>query len=130
MYKKEFDLWNDIKKNLEKAVSSTYIRAGEIRWASIGVNVGSEMDGKGKSFTRPVLVLHVIGKHLALVLPVSTKIKDSVGYLKINFKGKEQSICLHQMKIVSQKRIFERQGKISEEKLKEIKEKIKVFYSF
>jgi hypothetical protein len=60
-YFKDFDTWNTLKKKLTDEVRKTNIRAGEVRWISCGVNVGSEIDGKGVSFTRPALVLHVIG---------------------------------------------------------------------
>ena len=61
MYIKEFDKWNRVKKRANDSTTSVFIRAGEIRWISFGVNVGSEIDGKGESFTRPGLIVHVIG---------------------------------------------------------------------
>jgi hypothetical protein len=87
MYFKDFDAWNIVKKRIHGTGTQPHIRAGEIRWASIGTNVGSEIDGKGTSFTRPVLVMHVIGHALALVVPFSTKIKDVPGYFPFEYKG-------------------------------------------
>lgn len=104
------------------------IRAGEIRWVSFGVNVGSEIDGKGESFTRLALVAHVVGAVLALVVPLSTKLKNVAGYIPFEFQGKRVSVCVHQMKIISQRRILARKGKISDKRLKEIKIEIKKFF--
>lgn len=130
MYKKHFEEWSQIKQKIDDDEKMVFIRAGEIRWMILGVNVGSEMDGKGASFTRPVLVLHVVGKKLALIAPLSTKMKDAPGYIVLDWKKKKNSLCIHQMKVVSQKRMLNRIGKISENKLQNVKNEIKHFYDF
>ncbi len=86
MYFKDFDTWNTLKKKLNDEDRQTNIRAGEVRWISCGVNVGSEIDGKGISFTRPALILHVVGSVLALVVPLSTKVKNIAGYIPFEFQ--------------------------------------------
>lgn len=129
MYFKDFDNWNEMQKHLNSDDKHVNIRAGEIRWVVFGGNIGSEIDGKGKSFTRPALVIHVIGSNLALVVPLSTKVKEMVGYLPFEFQGKTVSLCIHQSKTISQKRILSRKGKISDKKLYEIKEQLKKFFT-
>jgi len=106
MYFKDFENWNLVKKRIEDEERKVNIRAGEIRWVAFGVNIGSEIDGKGVSFTRPALVLHVIGSHLALVIPMSTKVKEIAGYVPFEWKGKITALCIHQMRIISQKRVL------------------------
>lgn len=128
MYFKDFDKWNEVKKQINNKDGEIYIRAGEIRWVSFGVNVGSEIDGKGESFTRPALILHVVGSHLALVVPLSTKIKEVAGYVPFDWKGTKTALCMHQIKVVSQKRILSRKGRISQSKLKAIKDGVSRFY--
>jgi len=128
MYFKDFEGWNLVKKRLNEENRKVYIRAGEIRWVAFGVNVGSEIDGKGISFTRPALVIHVIGSHLALIVPMSTKIKDIAGYIPFEWKGSTSALCVHQIKIVSQKRILSRKGRISNQRLKKIKLEIVKFF--
>ncbi|MEI6397110.1 MAG: type II toxin-antitoxin system PemK/MazF family toxin [Candidatus Taylorbacteria bacterium] len=128
MYFKDFDKWNIVKKQVHTDERKVSIRAGEIRWISCGVNVGSEIDGKGESFTRPALIVHVVGSVLALVLPLSTKIKEVAGYIPFEFQGKQTSICVHQMRIVSQRRVLARKGRISENRLKRIKSEVRRFF--
>ena len=130
MYIKQFESWNKIKEKIEAEKEENGLaRICEVRWAHIGVNLGSEIDGKGNSFLRPVLILHTLGKKLCLVAPMSTKIKaDVFGYFTINFLGKDISICLNQIKIISTKRIFDRIGKVRESKLSLVKEKLKNIY--
>jgi len=127
-YKKDFDSWFKIKTEIDKQENKQYIREGEIRWASIGVNVGSEIDGKGVSFTRPVLVLAVVGSYLALVIPLSSQNKDHPGYISFDYKDKIDYLCVHQIRIISQKRIFSRILKISNLRLKGVKKSVKDFF--
>lgn len=129
MYIKEFDSWNQVKQRVQKEKRKVYVRAREVRWAAVGVNVGSEIDGKGVSFTRPVLVLHVMGSHLALVIPLSTKAKDRAGYVVFEWKNQKSALCIHQMRVISQKRIFKRIGKISDNKFKNIKKEVTAFFN-
>ena len=128
MYIKEFDKWNTVKQRIQGETRTINIREGEIRWVSFGVNVGSEIDGKGVSFTRPALILHVIGSQLALVVPLSTKLKDLPGYKPLAFHDRLVSLCFHQMRVISQKRIYARLGKISRTKLNSYKIMVKKFY--
>jgi len=129
MYFKDFESWSLVKKRLNEENRKVYIRAGEIRWVVFGVNVGSEIDGKGTSFTRPALIVHVIGSHLALVIPMSTKMKNIAGYVPFEWKGVTSALCIHQIKIISQKRILSRKGKISNQRLKNIKSEAIKFFS-
>lgn len=128
MYIKEFDAWNAIKKEVHAQDKSVRIRAGEIRWASCGVNIGSEIDGKGQSFTRPVLVLHVIGSTLALVIPLSTKLKSVAGYIPFTFRGRTTSLCIHQARAMSQRRLLSRMGRISNDRLQVVKQEFRQFF--
>ena len=130
MYYKDFDAWNSVKKRLEEERRQVFIRAGEIRWVAFGINIGSEIDGKGVSFTRPALVLHVIGSHLALIVPMSTKVKNIAGYVSFEWKGLTAALCIHQIRIVSQKRLLARKGRISQKRLADIKKEITKFFAF
>jgi hypothetical protein len=55
---KDFDEWNEEKKNFEKySPESLIFHEREIWWCSLGVNLGDEQDGKNNLFERPVLVV-------------------------------------------------------------------------
>lgn len=97
---------------------------------AFGVNIGSELDGKGVSFTRPALILHVIGSHLALVIPMSTKVENVAGYIPFEWKGSVTALCVHQIRIVSQKRVLARKGRVSQDRLAAIKKEVSKFFSF
>lgn len=129
MYIKSFDKWNGVKKQLDNENSGVFCRAGEIRWVSIGVNVGSEMDGKGESFNRPCLIVDLFSDKLVLVFPMTTSVKKSSGYVPLELRdGKIVSVCIHQARTISPKRIFKRIQVISKFKLQEMKNYYKKFY--
>jgi mRNA interferase MazF len=124
MYIKQFDTWNTVKQKVEKEARGINARKGEVRWCALGVNVGMEIDGKGNGFTRPILVLRVIGNQLALIAPLSTKLKTIPGYFEIEFKGQQISVCANHVRIISQKRLYDREGKLSDKKFSDIQERI------
>jgi len=108
MYQKRFDEWNVLKQNIDSKKVEITIRVGDIRWIMFGTNVGSEIDGKGQQFLRPGLIINVIGHDLALVIPLTSKEKQLPRYIPFKTNGHYGSLCLHQMKVVSQNRILHR----------------------
>lgn len=129
IYHKKHQQWVKVKQKLDVASDNIYVRAGEIRWVSVGVNVGSEIDGKGPSFTRPCLILHVIGGALALVVPFTSQKKTNRQfYQHVKLGHFDSYICLSQMRIVSQKRVFKRIIKMPAEQFKLLKRDVFAFY--
>ena len=78
---KEFDQWNNLKKELHSSAPQQefYISNREIWFVHLGMNVGTEQNGKGDNFLRPVLVLKKLG-NVYLVIPMTTKGKDTRFY--------------------------------------------------
>ncbi len=130
IYHKKHLQWTKVKQKLDVSHDNIYVRAGEIRWVSIGVNIGSEIDGKGSSFTRPCLILHVIGSSLALVVPFTSQKKaNKQFYQRVKLNHFDSYICLSQMRVVSQKRIFKRIIKVPQEQFIKLRTDIFAFYS-
>ena len=98
-----------------------YFYEREIWWASLGENIGFEQNGKDESFSRPVLILKKLGKYSFLGIPLSTKIKERIGYLKLYFKGEIVSAIISQMRIYSTKRILRKMGRIDNNQFDRIK---------
>ena len=53
----DFDKWNNKKKQLHVRTNAPTFKEREVWWCSLGANIGTEQNGKGQNFTRPVLVL-------------------------------------------------------------------------
>ncbi len=112
---KDFQKWNDKKQLLHYSNRDIYFRKGEIWWCALGVNVGYEQDGKNENFERPVLVLRKINRHLALTIPLSSKLKNHPYYYQYNHEGKLFSAIIFQLRVVSTKRFLRRLGFIKGE---------------
>ena len=54
---KNFDQWNEVKKETDTNVALPLFKEREIYNAKIGENIGFEQSGKGDEFVRPVLIL-------------------------------------------------------------------------
>ena len=54
---KDFDHWNGSKKEIYSGAKRPFYHPREIWWCAVGVNVGNELDGTGKHYDRPVLVI-------------------------------------------------------------------------
>ena len=53
---KNFRGWIKVKEKLHYNGQPRNIKNGEVWWGSVGENVGVEICGKGKTYTRPVIV--------------------------------------------------------------------------
>ena len=124
---KNFDDWNNKKKNLESSNRKIIFKTQQIWWCSLGKNIGDEEDGKNEDFERPVLIFRKFNKNLLFILPLSSKIKENNEYY-FNFKNKEKdnSVILSQGRTISNKRLLRYLNKLSRGKFNEIKNKFKI----
>ena len=54
---KDFDNWNESKKLIQNHGENKLYHQRQIWWCSLGLNIGSEQDGTGIAFDRPVLII-------------------------------------------------------------------------
>lgn len=125
---KNFDEWNEKKKNIEKEIKDNVsIREREICWLCLGLNIGDEQDGKNENFERPVLILKKFNNKIAWVLPMSTQPGHPKYYIKIFYENKESYVILSQLRLISVKRLDRKIGELSFTQFREIKNKIVSF---
>ncbi len=135
MHIKNFDKWNIEKKNINRNERLVFGYPREIWWCSLGVNIGSEVDGKNENFERPVLILKVYNKESMLVVPITSKKKSDNFHYELNIfekkdneiKNKKVWVKLTQIKVIDNKRLLRKVGNISKGDFKNIKDKIKEF---
>ena len=112
--KRLFD-WNIRKNYLHKRkVVRCYV--GEIWWCATGENIGYEINGKGYKFARPVLILKITSKGMAMVVPLTSTHKDLPGY----FKYGNRSLLFEQARVLSTKRLYDRQKVLKKKQIQEI----------
>ncbi|OGI78658.1 hypothetical protein A3C57_01950 [Candidatus Nomurabacteria bacterium RIFCSPHIGHO2_02_FULL_33_12] len=123
---KNFDNWNNVKKELSKKEEKFFFKDGEIWWVSVGQNLGTESYGKGDTFRRPVLIIKKLSGDSCIVLPLTSKSKDGSWFIDITFQNEIKSVLLYQIKMMHTKRFQRRLGALDEADFKRVKEKLKV----
>ncbi len=137
MYKKDFDKWNSEKKLINENHRKVFGYPREVWWCSLGVNVGSEIDGKNENFERPVIILRVYNKETMLVLPTTGKVQDNKFHLPIeietynpetkNTYNKTVYVKLTQARVISNKRLLRKVDVINENEFEKIRDAFKSF---
>ena len=106
---KNFDRWNEQKKNLNADIESVYFREGEIWWVRLGVNIGYEIDGKSDNFARPVIILRKYNKYSFLALPLTTSSRPNPWKLPLGtVAGKPSFAMLSQLRNIDSRRLYQR----------------------
>ena len=119
MEEKRFDEWNELKKKLHKDNKVLICREREIWWASIGENIGTEINGKGENFLRPVLIVRKHGASFFGV-PLSSKLHRGMWYNWFEYRGRIQCALLSQAKTISVNRLRYKMGRIPREDFERI----------
>ena len=124
----KLDEWNAVKKQVNRNRITQSIENQRIYWVSIGQNVGSEVFGKDRYFTRPVLVLCVFFNDTFLGVPLSSKIRNKTGRLYYKFKdskGRLQVALLGQIRVFDIKRVANYISKVEKCDFEKIRAKIR-----
>jgi dTDP-4-dehydrorhamnose reductase len=122
---KEFDLWNENKKDISFNKTVIKFQQKHIIYMKIGCNVGFEEDGKGEDFLRPVLVYKKFNNRVFLGIPLTSKEKNDKFHFEFKYKKSKKSYA-----ILSQIRLFDIQrakyydGKMLDKYFHELQEKL------
>lgn len=131
-YTKNFDLWNQEKISVHKRAISPdfFFLEWEIWWASLGINIGSEIDGKNNTYERPILVLRKINEDLLLAIPITSTPKTGCGFYPISYRGTQFTLCFTQIRTLDVRRLIRLISRISESDFEVIKAKAVEFIIF
>jgi mRNA-degrading endonuclease toxin of MazEF toxin-antitoxin module len=126
MIKKDFDAWNEIKKDIDDFGKSKFYNVRELWWCTLGLNVGSEQDGSGDNCRRPVLVLRGLSADTCLIVPLTTSahkhpMRPSIGTVE----DKEAHALLSQMRVIDTKRLVRKIGRLDKNIFKNIRKAAK-----
>ncbi len=125
---KDFDEWNEKKKITQNENPRLYT-VREIWWCRLGVNIGTEQDGKGEWFVRPVVVLRGFGPGACLVVPLTTskrkhKLRIEIGEID----GKLARANLSQIRVVDTKRLERKIGFLNKDIFAELRKSAKTLF--
>ena len=125
MNKKDFQEWHTEKSDLHEHKVRAFFHEREVWFASLGVNVGFEQDGRGNQFLRPVIVLKKFNNEVLWCLPLTKNQKKGKYYFAFELNGEVSTAILSQIRLVDAKRLQYKIGDMTPEKFVEIKEKLK-----
>ena len=121
---KNFDIWNDLKKNLDAHEKTIFFKEREIWWCSIGLNIGHEENGKSQFFTRPILVIRKFNSRIFVGVPLTTQLKENRYYHRFQFKDQEQCAMLSQIRVFEANRLRNRIGELSNREFERLRKEI------
>ena len=120
---KRFLEWIGLKERLHSTEhQAPLVSERDIWWASIGENVGSEMNGKSARFSRPVLILKKLAHGFYLIAPTTTQSKQGTWYIKVTLSGIEEYVCLHQIRTIDYRRLSSKLGQLDTDDFAKVKE--------
>jgi mRNA interferase MazF len=95
---------------------------GDLWWASIGENVGSEINGKSGLFSRPVIVLRKLSHGFYFVVPTTTQQRVGSWFVTFRQKDRAMAACLHQTRAIDHRRLSSKIGSVDDEDFARVKE--------
>jgi mRNA interferase MazF len=126
---KDFEDWSKKKIMIEKRTSTASFFCKEIWWCNLGINIGTETDGKDFYYERPVLIIRFWNKKMVWVVPLTSKSYFDKYHYPLIILGKEDFsfIKLTQIRTISTKRLVRKLGNISQKDFENIISKITKF---
>jgi mRNA interferase MazF len=113
--RKDFDKWNEEKKRADAEQPRLYTTR-EIWWCRLGVNIGTEQDGRGELFLRPAVILRGFGSEACLIVPLTTSVREHPLRIAVGMvDGRSARANLSQVRIVDTRRLVEKIGFLEKE---------------
>lgn len=125
---KHFKEWIKVKSNLHFAGNYPLVKEGQVWWCAVGENINIEINGKGKTFARPVLVLKKLSRYGFLGVPLTSKHHEGTWYAHFEFKEKTQYAALSQIRVFSVSRLYTKMGMVPDSDLKIVREAFRNLY--
>jgi mRNA interferase MazF len=120
---KRFLDWIGLKEKLHNVVSKPpLVKERDLWWVSMGENIGSEMNGKSRLFSRPAVVLKKLSRGFFLVAPTTSVQHEGTWYVEITQAGRRTVVCLHQVRVIDYRRLSTRMGQIDSDDFDKVKD--------
>ena len=123
--KKDFQIWHSQKNDLHENKIRAFFHKREVWFASLGVNIGFEQDGRGETFLRPVIILRKFNNEVLWCIPLTRNHKKGKYYFSFTLGTDTSTAILSQIRLIDSKRLQYKIGDMTKESFYEIKEKLK-----
>ncbi len=125
---RKFIDWIKLKTKIHLSEKMRYPKERQIWWASLGQNVGVEINGKHEKFERPVLVVKRYNFDGMLILPITSKTHKGRPFFNfIDSQWRNNTAILSQAQSISVKRFLRSMCKMSSDDFVKIKQRLKDF---
>jgi mRNA-degrading endonuclease toxin of MazEF toxin-antitoxin module len=108
---KDFERWHFEKEKINQSDVRSLFNEREIWFCAIGANVGSEQDGKGDHFLRPVLVFKKFNDEIFWGIPLTHSPKRDKYYFSLR-ENPHSTAILSQIRLLDAKRLQWRMGRV------------------
>lgn len=126
---KQFLQWIGLKEKLHATDhAAPLVSERDLWWASLGENIGSEINGKSDRFTRPVVILKKLTHGFYLVAPTTTQKREGSWYASVRFGQQDEYVCLHQIRTIDFRRLYSKLGQLSSADFAIIKDAFRKLY--
>ena len=126
--KKDFQKWHNEKSNLHNEKIRPFFHDREVWFASLGINVGFEQDGKHGKFLRPAVILKKFNNQICWAIPTTKKPRTGIHYFYFEYnKGESTTAILSQLRLIDTKRLDYKIGNIKEVDFVEMKKRLSTF---
>ena len=120
---KNYANWHQVKSKINnQPAMAPHFHEREIWWCSIGLNVGTEIDGKGNSYIRPVIIYKKQGNQSFYGIPATSQAKvPRLYYYHYKIKNRDSTFVLGQIRTYDSKRLIRKIETMPTEKFNKMK---------
>ncbi len=102
---KDFKHWHSKKIRIDSIPERPFFHEGEIWYCHLGANVGSEQDGVGDDFLRPIVIVRKFNDEVFWGVPLTRTQKKSPYYFAFAFGGEISVAILSQIRLIDARRL-------------------------
>ena len=122
---KDFQLWHNRKSSINESNPRVFFHERDVWWCSLGHNIGSEEDGKGNDFGRPVVIFRKFNNRTFWAIPLTTLKKENRLNVRISIGDiTDRYAIIQQMRLMDAKRLYQYMGMADKESFEQIIETV------
>ena len=123
---KDFNKWHIEKSNLHENKVRAFFHEREVWFASVGLNIGFEQDGRGDEFLRPIIILKKFNNEVLWCIPLTKNQKKGKYYFSFKLGDNISTAILSQIRLLDAKRLEYKLGDMSEKDFANLKKSVQV----
>lgn len=126
---KDFYTWNEKKISIDSNKKFNHPKEKEVWWCSVGLNIGTEIFGKGQDYTRPVLIINSESSENFIGIPLTSKLKT--GKYSCIIKSPDNiphTALTYQIRSFDKRRLTKRMFMLGDFEYKKVIDKLQILY--